>query len=87
MDVIAYAADLSHLYVPGADAADLTVIGVGTNGALTVLGKFPTAHEAHCVTADDRKNAYLCDPEHGRLLVLRDPFPASRQEQGAATKP
>jgi hypothetical protein len=87
VDVIAYAADLSHLYVPGADAADLTIVGVASDGALTVLGKFPTAHEAHCVTADDRKNAYVCDPEHGRLLALRDPFPASGGDHGAAPKP
>ena len=66
------------LYVPGANAADLTIVAVGSDGALAVLGKVPTARGAHCVTADDLGNVYVCDPDHGRLLTFRDPFPASR---------
>jgi hypothetical protein len=78
VDVIAFAEKLSHLYVPGAEAATLTVVGVGARGELTVLGSAATAHDAHCVTADDGGNAYVCDPEKGRLLLFRDPYPASR---------
>jgi len=78
VDVIAFSAKLSHLYVPGAEAANLTVVGVGARGDLSVLGAVPTAPEAHCVAADDQGNAYLCDPAKGRLLVFRDPYPASR---------
>lgn len=78
VDVIAYGAALAHLYVPGADAADLTVVGIGEAGAPAVLGKVATARGAHCVTADDRGNVYVCDPAGGRLLTFRDPYPASR---------
>jgi DNA-binding beta-propeller fold protein YncE len=78
VDIIAYGSKLSHLYVPGGEAADLTVIGVGNGGALHVLGKMATARGAHCVAADDLGNLYVCDPAKGRLLVFRDPFPASR---------
>jgi hypothetical protein len=78
VDVIAYDARASHLYVPGGEAADLTVIGVGAGGALRVLGKIPTARDAHCVAADDLGNVYVCDPANGRLLTFRDPFPPSR---------
>jgi hypothetical protein len=85
VDVIAYGAKLSHLYVPGGDAADLTVVGVSGDGALDVLGKLPTARDAHCVTADDVGNVYVCDPTHGRLLTFRDPFPASGQRRNART--
>ncbi len=77
VDVIAYSARLAHLYVPGADAEDLTVVGVGSGGALDVLGKVPTARDAHCVASDDLGNVYVCDPGRGRLLTFRDPFPAS----------
>jgi DNA-binding beta-propeller fold protein YncE len=77
VDIIAYSAKLSHLYVPGGNAADLTVIGVGNGGALEVLGKVPSAREAHCVTADDLGNVYVCDPGKGRLLTFRDPYPAA----------
>ncbi len=78
VDVIAFAPKLSHLYVPGGEDADLTVVGVGKGGALEVLGKVPTARGAHCVAADDLGNVYVCDPAQGRLLTFRDPFPASR---------
>jgi hypothetical protein len=78
VDVIAFGGKLSHLYVPGAEAANLTVIGVGARGALEVLGTVATAPDAHCVAADDAGSAYLCDPGKGGLLVFRDPYPASR---------
>jgi len=78
VDIIAFSSRLSHLYVPGAEAANLTVIAVGPNGSLSVLGTVATAHDGHCVAADDRGTAYVCDPDKGRLLVYRDPYPASR---------
>lgn len=85
VDLVAYGATLSHLYVPGGEAADLTVIGVGSDGGLDELGRVPTARDAHCVAADDLGNVYVCDPEHGRLLMFRDPFPASGQRRSART--
>ena len=78
VDIIAFDARLSHLYVPGGESADLTVVGVGSAGSLDVLGRLPTAPDAHCVTADDLGNVYVCDPANGRLLTFRDTFPPSR---------
>jgi DNA-binding beta-propeller fold protein YncE len=78
VDIIAFSAALSHLYVPGADAATLTVMSVGPRGELSALGTVPTSREAHCVAADDRGAAYVCDPQNGRLLVYRDSYPVSR---------
>lgn len=77
VDIIAYAPKLRHLYVPGGDDATLTVVGVGKDGALRALGSVAVAKDASCVTVDDRGDAYVCDPEHGRLWVVRDSFPAS----------
>jgi hypothetical protein len=76
VDIIAYDAKLSHLYVPGGDAATLTIIGVAASGKLTALGKVAVAADSHCVTVDDVGRAYVCDPGHGALLVVTDPFPA-----------
>lgn len=78
VDGIAYGAALSHLYVPAADVASLTVLAVGSRGELSVLGTIPAPAGAHCAVADDRGNVYVCDPRGGRLLVLHDPYPASR---------
>jgi sugar lactone lactonase YvrE len=78
VDVIAFSGKLSHLYVPGAEAANLTVVGVGAHGELSVLGTAATAPDGHCVTADDQGNAYVCDPGKGQLLLFRDPYPSSR---------
>ncbi len=74
VDVIAYSPSLMHLYVPGAASATLAVIGVAQTGELTALASVPTAEGAHCVTADDRGGAWVCDPQEGRLLFLKDDF-------------
>ena len=78
VDIIAYDPRLAHLYVPGGDSATLTILGVAANGKLDVLGSVATAEDAHCVAADDAGHAYVCDPKHGALLVVTDPFPATR---------
>ncbi len=77
VDIIAYSAALAHLYVPGSDSATLTIIGVSATGKLAVLGTPPAASGSHCVTADDTGHAYVCDPKHGALLVVPDPYPAT----------
>ncbi|HYV46211.1 MAG TPA: hypothetical protein VFA20_15180 [Myxococcaceae bacterium] len=77
VDIIAYSAALGHLYVPGGDDAQLTTVGVGKAGALTSLGTAPTAPDAHCVATDGAGTAFICDPQHGRVLRIRDPYPAS----------
>jgi DNA-binding beta-propeller fold protein YncE len=74
VDIIAFNAKLSHLYVPGAKAANLTVLGVGDGGELKLLGTVPAAADAHCVAADEEGNAYVCDPGKGRLLLFRDQY-------------
>jgi hypothetical protein len=78
VDIIAFSTGLSHLYVPGGDDATLTIAGVDAAGRLSVLGTSPAAPDSHCVAADDLGNAYVCDPGKGRVLILADPFPASR---------
>ena len=78
VDIIAYNPALAHLYVPGGDAATLTIVGVASTGKLASLGTVATVDDAHCVTADDTGHAYVCDPAHGALLVVSDPFPATK---------
>ncbi len=78
VDAVAYGPGLSHLYVPAGDGASLTVLGVGGRGELTSLGTMQAAPGAHCAAADDLGNVYVCDPKKGRLLVFRDPYPATR---------
>jgi len=78
VDIIAYSAALAHLYVPGGDSATLTILGVTPAGKLQVLGSVAAAADAHCVTADDAGHAYVCDPKRGALLVVTDPYPATR---------
>ncbi|MDB4971129.1 MAG: hypothetical protein JWN44_6818 [Myxococcales bacterium] len=77
VDIIAYDAARAHLYLPGDESATMAILGVSAKGVLTILGVAPTVKDAHCVTADDRGNAYVCDPHHGQLLVIHDPYPPS----------
>ncbi len=79
VDIIDYDPGLSHLYVPGARSATLTIAGVSARGGLSLLGTVGTAPGAHCVVADGRGRALVCDPGRGRLLVARDPYPASKK--------
>lgn len=72
VDVIAYNSTLRHAYVPASDSGDMTVVGVSTAGALRPLRVVPTAKGAHCVAADDRAHAWVCDPAHGQLLLVTD---------------
>jgi DNA-binding beta-propeller fold protein YncE len=76
VDVIAYSPALAHVYLPGASSATMAFIGIAPGGHPTLLGTVPTAAGAHCVAADDRGNAWVCDPDRGKLLVFKDPYPA-----------
>ncbi|MDB4956025.1 MAG: hypothetical protein JWO36_3594 [Myxococcales bacterium] len=78
VDIIAYNPSLGHLYVPGGDSATLSIIGVGAGGKLDVLGSVAVAEDSSCVVADDTGHAYVCDPKGGALLVVTDPYPATR---------
>ena len=78
VDIIAYDATRAHLYLPGDESATMAIIGVSPKGALSLLGTVPTVKDAHCVTSDDRGNAYVCDPKNGQLLVIRDPYPPQK---------
>jgi DNA-binding beta-propeller fold protein YncE len=77
VDVIDYSPSLGHLYLPGQTNATMAIVGVAANGQLGLLATTPTVGGAHCVTADDRGNAWVCDPDNGQLLVIPDPAPAS----------
>lgn len=78
VDGIAYAPALSHVYAPAAERGTVAVVGVTAGAKLTLLGALPAAKGAHCAAADDEGDAFVCDPDRGRVLVLRDPYPASR---------
>lgn len=77
VDIIAYSSHLRHAYLPGESSATMAIIGISSKGAATVLGTIKTAEGAHCVAADDRGNAYVCDPKGGRLLIVNDTLASS----------
>jgi DNA-binding beta-propeller fold protein YncE len=75
IDIISYSPDLGHLYVPSSETKTLAILGVSTGGALSLLGTFPGTADSHCVAAAGK--VYFCDPAHGRLLAVTDPYPPS----------
>ena len=77
VDVIDYSPSLGHLYLPGQSNGTMAVVGVSAAGQLSLLGTTPTVGGAHCVVADDRGNAYVCDPDNGDLIVFTDTLPKS----------
>jgi hypothetical protein len=72
VDIIAYDAALSHLYLPGARSATMAVLGVSAAGKLSLIGIAKVANGSHCVAVDDRHQAWVCDPQGGRLLLVTD---------------
>ena len=79
VDIIAYAPSLHHAYLPGAASATMAVVGISASGKADVLATVPTAKGGHCVTVDDINNAYICDPQHGQLLIFHDSIPATSE--------
>ena len=78
VDSIGYGASLGHLYVPAGGSAELRIFGVSANGALALLGKVPTAPDAHTVAFDPGSSTlFVGTPDHGVVLVTRDAFPSS----------
>jgi hypothetical protein len=65
-----------HLYVPGASSATLAIVEVKDHGELVTLATVPTAKGAHCVSADHQGGVWVCDPEGGQLLFLKDSVPS-----------
>jgi hypothetical protein len=75
VDIISYSPELGHLYVPSSRTATLSILGVSNGGALSLLGASPGTADSHCVAAAGK--VFFCDPPHGRLLAITDPYPAS----------
>jgi len=78
VDIIAYNSQLRHVYVPGADSATMTIVGISPAGKPSVLATVKTASGAHCVISDDADEIYVCAPAAGSLLIYQDSFPTAR---------
>jgi len=76
VDIIDYNPRLGHLYLPGGKSETMAILGVSRAGKLSLLATVKTARAAHCVVADDHHQAWVCDPSHGRLLLVDDMYPA-----------
>jgi DNA-binding beta-propeller fold protein YncE len=73
-DVVGYDPSRGHLYAAGTACACLVIFGVSRSGSLSYLGRFDATSSAHCAAADDTGHVWVCDPEGGRLLRIRDPY-------------
>lgn len=73
VDLIDYDSRGSRLFVPGSESGTLSVLEVGENGGLTLLGDLPIPRGCHGVAADRAGRAFVGDPSGGRLLVVRLP--------------
>ena len=77
VDIIAYDPGLGHLYLPGGRSATMAILGVSPAGELSLLATVATAPGAHCAVADDHHQVWLCDPGHGRPLLVDYTLPPS----------
>lgn len=72
VEIIAWNPTLEHPYVPGARSATLSILHLTAGGQLAQVSTVPTARGAHCVATDGKNMAYVCDPPHGRILVVSE---------------
>lgn len=64
-----------------ASTATISILDVTDDGTFSLPGMADTANGAHCVTVDDQGNAWVCDPDQGQRLLVRDPFQASNPSE------
>ncbi|MHB2025376.1 MAG: YncE family protein [Elusimicrobiota bacterium] len=76
IDIIACSPALGHAYLPGSASATMAFVAIARDGKLSLLGTVKTDRGAHCVAADNRGGAWVCDPRRGRMMVFQDPYPA-----------
>jgi hypothetical protein len=76
VDIVAYGATTGHLYVPASTPKTLAILGVSKSGELTTLGVVEGAGSG--VAADDRRQAWVTDPESGALIRVRDGYAATK---------
>jgi len=71
-DLIGYNPSLRHVYVPDPKEGTLAIIGVSAAGEPRLLRTVETAKGSHAAAADNRGQVWVTDPNHGRLLVVKD---------------
>lgn len=71
-DVIGYNPRLGHLYLAGGACSCLVTLGVNAQGQLSFLERVSAPASTHCAVADDVGNAWVCDPDGGRILRVPD---------------
>jgi hypothetical protein len=72
VDIIDFNPKLRHIYMPGSKSATLAIVAVTQQGELSLVKTVPSVEGGHCVTSAPNGNIYVCDPRHGKLLVIQD---------------
>ena len=63
--------------IPTATPAEGSTVATALRLSLVRLGTADTAVETKCLATDDRDNIWVCDPNKGRVLLIKDTFPAN----------
>ena len=58
--------------MPDPKEGKLAIIGVSPSGEPRLLGTVETAMGSHAAAADNRGQVWVTDPNHERLLVVKD---------------
>ena len=84
LDFLGFNPHLSHLYIPSGQTAVLGIYGVNAVSAtgqlsvsLTLLGSADTALGSKCITTDNADDIWVCNPNTGAVLQIKDTLPTS----------
>jgi 6-phosphogluconolactonase (cycloisomerase 2 family) len=72
VDIIAYNPALRHVYAPAENDGSVTVVEAEEQGNLHSIRTLQAAKGTHCAASDDKNQVFVCDPEHGRIIVFSD---------------
>ena len=56
----------------------MAILGLSPRGDLSILGIAAAAEGSKRVVVDSRHTAYVYAPKHGQLLLVADPYPATK---------
>ena len=75
--ILAYDDARHHLYLRGDPGDTLDILGVCSDGSMSLLAEVPISQSGHGAIADDKGHVWVCNEQTGGLQRITDPFAAA----------
>jgi DNA-binding beta-propeller fold protein YncE len=72
--ILAYDDARHHLYLRGDPGDTLDILGICSDGSMSVLAEVPISRCGHGAVADDKGHVWVCNEQTGGVQRITDPF-------------